>query len=116
LYFAGQVTGVEGYVESVSSGFVAGVCAALCAMGKPAAEFPRETLIGALARYVSAERVAASEYGPGFSPMNANFGILPPLADAGRRISKRERRMTLAGRSLSYIRALAENLNELRYL
>ena len=74
LFFAGQMTGVEGYVESASSGFVAGLNAAMLAKGKPAVVFPRETQIGALASYVSEGGVSSN-----FQPMNANFGIIAPL-------------------------------------
>ena len=74
LFFAGQMTGVEGYVESASSGFVAGVNAALFALGKEPMIFPRETEIGALAHYVSEGGVSSS-----FQPMNANFGIIAPF-------------------------------------
>ena len=74
LFFAGQMTGVEGYVESASSGFVAGVNAARLALGKEAVIFPEQTEIGALAHYVSRGGVSSS-----FQPMNANFGIIAPL-------------------------------------
>ena len=75
LFFAGQMTGVEGYVESAASGFVAGLCAAGRSMGKfVKAPFPTTTMIGAMAHYVSEGGAAA------FQPMNANFGIIqsPP--------------------------------------
>lgn len=74
LFFAGQMTGVEGYVESASSGFVAGVNAARLALGKEPVIFPDKTEIGALAHYVSRGGVSSS-----FQPMNANFGIIAPL-------------------------------------
>lgn len=74
IFFAGQMTGVEGYVESASSGFVAGVNAAMAALGKEAVIFPKETEIGALAHYVSEGGVSSS-----FQPMNANFGVIAPL-------------------------------------
>ncbi|MGE5614479.1 MAG: methylenetetrahydrofolate--tRNA-(uracil(54)-C(5))-methyltransferase (FADH(2)-oxidizing) TrmFO [Bacillota bacterium] len=70
IYFAGQITGVEGYVESASSGFVAGVNAALQCLGKEKIIFPRETAIGSLAAYVS-KGVTGK-----FQPMNANFGLI----------------------------------------
>jgi methylenetetrahydrofolate--tRNA-(uracil-5-)-methyltransferase len=67
------MTGVEGYVESAGSGLVAGRNAALLALGKQACVFPKETMLGAMAAYVS-------EGGTGkFVPMNANFGIIPTL-------------------------------------
>ena len=73
IFFAGQMTGVEGYVESTGSGFVAGVSAARLALGKERLPFPEESMIGAMARYVSVGSAVA------FQPMNANFGIIPPL-------------------------------------
>ena len=73
LFFAGQMTGVEGYIESTGSGFIAGVNAARRALGREPLYFPRETVLGSMAAYISDERVTA------FQPMNANFGLLPPL-------------------------------------
>ena len=73
LFFAGQMTGVEGYVESAGSGLVAGLNAACLALGESPIEFPRTMMLGAMAMYVS-------EGGTGsFQPMNANFGIVEPL-------------------------------------
>ena len=74
IFFAGQMTGVEGYVESTSSGYVAGVNAAMLAIGLDPVIFPKETEIGALAHYVSEGGVSST-----FQPMNANFGIIAPL-------------------------------------
>ncbi|GFI55639.1 methylenetetrahydrofolate--tRNA-(uracil-5-)-methyltransferase TrmFO [Clostridiales bacterium] len=71
LFFAGQMTGVEGYVESAASGFVAGISAARRGIGAGETLFPNTTMIGAMARYVSEGGAAA------FQPMNANFGIIP---------------------------------------
>lgn len=73
LFFAGQLTGVEGYVESAASGLVAGINAAHRAKGEPPAIFPVDTIIGTLAQYI------ASADPDHFQPMNANFGLLPPL-------------------------------------
>lgn len=73
IFFAGQMTGVEGYVESTGSGFVAGVSAARAALGLDRTPFPREMMLGAMASYVSLGSAIA------FQPMNANFGIIPPL-------------------------------------
>ena len=73
IAFAGQMTGVEGYVESAASGFLVGVETARRLKGQPPVDFPRETAIGALALYISNESVTQ------FQPMNINFGIIPPL-------------------------------------
>ena len=98
IFFAGQMTGVEGYVESTSSGFVAGVNAALLAMGKEPVIFPRETEIGALAHYVSEGGVSSS-----FQPMNANFGIIAPF-DKKIKGGKKCRNEAYAARSLEIIK------------
>ncbi len=97
IFFAGQMTGVEGYVESAGSGFVAGVNAALSALGKEAFIFDRRTMIGAMADYVSHGGVSSS-----FQPMNANFGIIEPL---GYRVKggKTAKNEALAARSLEII-------------
>ena len=95
LYFAGQITGVEGYVESISSGMVAGLNAIeQFKNGENCRKiiFSENTVIGALAKYISTDS-------DNFAPMNANFGILPELE--GKRIKdKKERYMKLAQRSL----------------
>ena len=72
IYFAGQITGVEGYVESISSGMVAGLNAVAKFKGEEKIVFSNNTVMGALARYISTENSK-------FQPMNANFGILPEL-------------------------------------
>jgi methylenetetrahydrofolate--tRNA-(uracil-5-)-methyltransferase len=97
LFFAGQMTGVEGYIESASSGFVAGLNAAMLALGKPSVQFPKTTEIGALAHYVSEGGVSSS-----FQPMNANFGIIAPF-DKKIKGGKRTRNEAYAERSLSII-------------
>ena len=97
LRFAGQMTGVEGYVESTASGFVAGVNAALDALGKPRKVFPRETVIGALAHYVKDGGVSKN-----FQPMNANFGIIAPF-DKKIKGGKKNRNAAYAERSLALI-------------
>ena len=97
LFFAGQMTGVEGYVESTSSGFVAGVNAALLALGQDAVVFPKETEIGALAHYVSEGGVSSS-----FQPMNANFGIIAPF-DKKIKGGKKARNAAYAERSSAII-------------
>ncbi|MDR3210233.1 MAG: methylenetetrahydrofolate--tRNA-(uracil(54)-C(5))-methyltransferase (FADH(2)-oxidizing) TrmFO [Oscillospiraceae bacterium] len=93
--FAGQITGVEGYVESAASGLLAGVELSRALRGLPPADFPGETAIGALALYVSAEAVTA------FQPMNVNFGIVAPLGTRVR--AKRDRNLAIAARSLDII-------------
>ena len=97
IFFAGQMTGVEGYVESASSGFVAGVNAAMKALGKDEIVFPKETEIGALAHYVSEGGVSSS-----FQPMNANFGIIAPF-DKKVKGGKKVRNEAYATRSLEII-------------
>ena len=97
LFFAGQMTGVEGYVESTSSGFVAGVNAALLALGQESVVFPKETEIGALAHYVSEGGVSSS-----FQPMNANFGIIAPF-DKKIKGGKKARNAAYAERSAAII-------------
>ena len=92
IYFAGQITGVEGYVESISSGMVAGLNACNKLKGKNQITFSENTVIGALAKYISTPNNK-------FQPMNANFGILPTLE--GKKIKdKKERYQKLADRSL----------------
>ena len=95
IYFAGQITGVEGYVESISSGLVAGINAANKVLGKNKQIFPQETVIGKLADYISTENDK-------FQPMNANFGILPELPQKIK--DKQTRYKALADRALSRIR------------
>lgn len=77
IYFAGQMTGVEGYIESAGSGFVAGISAARAFLGQDKFTFPETTMLGAMAGYVSRGGTGK------FVPMNANFGIIEPL---GRRV------------------------------
>ena len=98
-FFAGQMTGVEGYVESAGSGLVAGINAAKRALGEEALIFPEETMLGAMAAYVSRGGVGA------FTPMNANFGIVPPLGYRvkGGKAAKNEK---LAERALAMLDAL----------
>ena len=98
IFFAGQMTGVEGYVEATSSGYVAGLNAAMLALGKEPVVFPKETEIGALSHYVSEGGVSST-----FQPMNANFGIIAPL---GYKIKggKRYRNEAYSERSLEIIK------------
>ena len=96
--FAGQMTGVEGYVESTASGFLAAVAMAARLSGREAPDFPRETAIGALGLYVSDRTVE------NFQPMNVNFSIISPLEKRVRK--KAEKNLAIANRSLEIIDAL----------
>ncbi len=101
VFFAGQMTGVEGYVESAGSGFVAGINAAKLYLGETPTVYPEETMLGAMAAYVSRGGVGD------FVPMNANFGILKELGYRvkGGKIAKYEK---LAERSLQEVERLLE--------
>lgn len=95
IFFAGQMTGVEGYIESASSGLIAGLNAAFRAEGRPLIDFTRKTAMGALAHYVS-------EYNGGnFQPMNVNFGIMESLAAAPK--DRRKRALAFSARALEKI-------------
>lgn len=96
LYFAGQMTGVEGYVESAASGLVAGINIAHKIQNKGKVIFPRETMIGSMAYYISHAKNEKN-----FQPMNANFGLLPTLEN--RIKDKKLRYETLANRALDYL-------------
>lgn len=101
LYFAGQITGVEGYMESAASGIMAGINAVRRADGKEPLRLEDKTMIGALSDYISDESVK------NFQPMGANFGILPPIEPKIR--DKKERYAALAKRALD---SLAETLEK----
>ncbi len=101
LFFAGQMTGVEGYVESTASGFVAGFNAAKRALGEEGFIFDRKSIIGSMAAYVSDPTVVK------FEPMNANFGLIAPL-ETKVKGGKRGRADAFAARSLEYIDSIAE--------
>ncbi len=107
IYFAGQITGVEGYMESAASGILAGLNAARAIKGLGPFVMPQDTVMGALARYISDESVTD------FQPMGANFGILPPLEERIR--SKQERYEKISQRGLEsagkYIKGENENEN-----
>jgi methylenetetrahydrofolate--tRNA-(uracil-5-)-methyltransferase len=93
LFFAGQMTGVEGYVESAAAGLIAGTNAARLALGQEPVEFPVETALGSLIHYITHADADS------FQPMNIAFGLMPPLQ--GPRIKdKRERKRQLAERAL----------------
>ncbi len=102
IFFAGQITGVEGYMESASSGIMAGLNAARYLLGKEPLVLPNTTVTGALARYISDETVT------NFQPMGANFGMLPPLPEKIR--DKSERYTAIAERGM---RDLEEYLKSL---
>ena len=97
--FAGQMTGVEGYVESTASGYLAAVSMAAKLSGQTPPDFPRETAIGALAAYVSDESIG------NFQPMNINFGIMTPLGYKVR--GKANKNLAIAERSLAIIDRLS---------
>ncbi|MDW4254093.1 FADH(2)-oxidizing methylenetetrahydrofolate--tRNA-(uracil(54)-C(5))-methyltransferase TrmFO [Staphylococcus saprophyticus] len=96
LYFAGQMTGVEGYVESAASGLVAGINVAHKMLNKGEVIFPRETMIGSMAYYISHAKNEKN-----FQPMNANFGLLPTLEKKVK--DKKLRYEKLADRALTYL-------------
>ena len=102
IAFAGQMTGVEGYVESCASGFLAGVEMARRLRGMEPLDLPKETAIGALGLYVSNESVGS------FQPMNINFGIMPPLGHKVR--GKRNKNAELSARSLALIDEMREEV------
>ena len=104
ISFAGQMTGVEGYVESAASGFLVGVETARRLTGKPPIDFPRETAIGALGLYVSNPSVTV------FQPMNINFGIMPPLDHRVK--GKRNKNAELSARSLAIIDQIKQEVRE----
>ena len=102
ISFAGQMTGVEGYVESAASGFLVGVETARRLRGMEPIDFPRETAIGALGLYVSNQSITQ------FQPMNINFGIIPPLSHRVK--GKRNKKAELSQRSLAIIDEIKEEV------
>lgn len=100
LFFAGQITGVEGYMESASSGIMAGINMARLLESKPTVVLPETTMIGALSRYISDSSVE------NFQPMGANFGVLPPIAPKIR--DKKERYAELAKRGIADLKKTIE--------
>jgi methylenetetrahydrofolate--tRNA-(uracil-5-)-methyltransferase len=102
LFFAGQMTGVEGYVESAASGLMAGLNAARVAKGEPCIVLPPETILGSMAHYITS---ADARH---FQPMNANFGLLPPLAERIR--NKKLKNEQLAERALTQIAGFCPTL------
>lgn len=102
IAFAGQMTGVEGYVESSASGFLVGVELARRLKGQAPVDFPQETAIGALGLYVSNQSVTQ------FQPMNINFGIIPPLDHRVK--GKRNKNAEISQRSLAIIDSIREEV------
>jgi methylenetetrahydrofolate--tRNA-(uracil-5-)-methyltransferase len=102
LFFAGQITGVEGYVESAASGLVAGINAARLVLGQKPLAFPRETAHGSLAHYITTADPAR------FQPMNINFGLFPPVDIKTR--DKKERYRLIGHRALDNIEKFKEIL------
>lgn len=100
LFFAGQITGVEGYMESAASGIMAGYNMAKKLKNEPTLILPNTTMIGALSRYISDESVT------NFQPMGANFGVLPPIEPKIR--DKKQRYMALATRSIQDLQLTLE--------
>ena len=109
IFFAGQMTGVEGYVESTGSGFVAGINAVARVLGERSVIFPRETMLGAMAYYISSGAISGN-----FVPMNANFGIVEPLPYRvkGGKVAKYE---VIAKRSLDILPEYAERIGAKNY-
>ncbi|WP_370252239.1 FADH(2)-oxidizing methylenetetrahydrofolate--tRNA-(uracil(54)-C(5))-methyltransferase TrmFO [Exiguobacterium sp. SH1S4] len=102
LFFAGQMTGVEGYVESAASGLLAGINAAKMVAGEELLVLPRETMLGSMAHYIT------TTDGKHFQPMNANFGLVPSLEDAPKKMKKQERYERYANRALETIQQYKE--------
>lgn len=102
LFFAGQMTGVEGYVESAASGLVAGINAAKLVMGESPVDFPTETTMGSMAHYITTTNAK------NFQPMNANFGLLPNLPSKIK--NKQDRNEAYANRALETIQKFVKNL------
>lgn len=101
VFFAGQITGVEGYMESAASGILAGKNAVRLARGEALLELPKTTMLGALSAYISDETVKD------FQPMGANFGILPPIEPKIK--DKKQRYAALAQRALADLEKVMEN-------
>ena len=95
LFFAGQITGVEGYMESAASGIIAGINACNRLQGKNTITLPKETMIGSLSAYIADPTVVK------FQPMGANFGVLPELENRPR--DKKERGAAYANRALDFL-------------
>ena len=102
--FAGQMTGVEGYVESCASGYVAAVSMAARVLGEPIPDFSRKTAMGALGYYISNENAV------NFQPMNVNFGIIDPLEERVK--GKANKNLAIANRALAYLESMRKEEQE----
>ena len=103
IFFAGQITGVEGYIESAASGLLAGLNLGRMLNNKNMVDFPKTTALGALAHYVSDASVTD------FQPMNVNFGIIEPLGEKIR--NKKEKNAKIAQRALDTLSTIKEKYN-----
>jgi len=103
IYFAGQITGVEGYVESSAVGLMVGITLGAKLNGKELPPFPVETALGSLGAYVSNAEVK------NFQPMNINFGLMPPYK-AGKHLKKKDKNALIAQRSLEALHNYIINL------
>lgn len=106
IFFAGQMTGVEGYIESAASGFVAGINASLRARGENGFVFPREMMTGAMAYYISHGEKTI------FQPMNANFGVMPPLENKVKG-GKKARNEAYSNRAIAKTEEIIEKVKNL---
>ncbi len=105
IFFAGQITGTEGYTESIASGLLAGINASKYILGEELLELPSETVLGALTHYISFEGHTS------FQPINSNWGILAPIdVDKKIRKNKKLKNELLAKRSLEIIKAISEKI------
>lgn len=105
LFFAGQITGVEGYAGNIATGLLAGINAARLILGQPLLELPVTTMIGALCRYITQASPAD------FQPMKANFGVLPPLENApGGMRGRRQRAVAFAERASRDLKEYLEQM------
>jgi methylenetetrahydrofolate--tRNA-(uracil-5-)-methyltransferase len=103
VYFAGQITGVEGYVESASSGLIAGINASHQYLQKDEVHFPSTTAIGALSNYVSDTSIK------NLQPMNVNFGLMKPLDERIR--DKKQKNLKIANRALEAIKEIVKTVD-----
>ena len=103
IFFAGQITGVEGYVESASSGLAAGINMSRLIDGREMIRFPKETSMGGLSLYISENSVGD------FQPMNITFGLMSPL---GRKVKgKKEKNTAIAQRAIEIIKNISHEIN-----